>query len=367
MTLLGPEGIHSIQPMLPVQLEVRQIYVQAPIAKQLGLVDGQVVQALVAAQPDQLHLNLKGHIFQMPLSPYIKDGDMAQLRAQMLANGEWSLQLLHSGRFAGPEQQQAAQALNPTRLRALLFQPSGFANWLSLLEPGAMAALAPPESRATLQTLLRQQRLFMSSLQPQTLKRWMMPHLRPSEARLAQEQPVQLDEPKTLLRWLLAERDNAQMDDAPTTQALRAALDEVESSQVKASQDWQRGDINLNLVLPFADAAPMEMHIEREAQRPGQPPNPLIINMHTQSQSLGEVWLKTTITPQAAHRQIDLTMWALRSDVAALAMSQTTALTDELENAGLVMGGFQVFNGARPDVRSAPAPSAHGILVDARA
>ena len=46
MTLLGPEGIHSIQPMLPVQLEVRQIYVQAPIAKQLGLVDGQVVQAL---------------------------------------------------------------------------------------------------------------------------------------------------------------------------------------------------------------------------------------------------------------------------------------------------------------------------------
>ena len=359
MSLLGPEGIHSIQPMLPVQLEARQIYVQAAIARQLGLADGQVVQAMVSAQPDHLNLNIKGQVFQIPLSPYIKDGDMAQLRAQMLANGEWTLQLLHPGRFAGAVLQQAAQMmLSPTRLRTLLYQPTGFANWLSLLEPGVMASLAPPESAPTLQNMLRQQRLYMSGLQPNMLKRWL---------RLAQEQPVQLDEPKTLLRWLLAQREQAGLEDSEATQTLRMALDEVESSQVKAAQEWQRGDLNVALVIPFADASPLEMQIEREANKPGQPPNPLIINMHTRSHSLGEVWLKTTITSQSQHRQIDLTMWAVRGDVAAMAMQHAQALTDELENAGLVMGGFQVFNGVRPEAAAPSTPAQHGMVVDTHA
>ena len=366
MTLLGPEGIHSMQPVLPVQLELRQVYVQAPVAKQLGLMDGQVVQALASVQPDQLQLNIKGQIFQMPLHPYIKDGDMTQLRAQMLANGQWTLQLLHTGRFAGAHMAQAQQALSPMRLRTLLFQPSGFANWLSLLEPGVLASMAPAESALSLAQLMRQQRLYMSGLQPQTLKRWMMPQLQVSEGRLAQGESVGIDEPKTLLRWLLAEREKADLDETEATQTLRMALDEVEGTQVKAAQDWQRGEINLALVIPFADASPVELHIEREAHKQGQPTSPLIINMHTNSPSLGEVWLKTTITSQTQRRQIDLTMWALRGDVAALAMGQTQALIDELENSGLVMGGFQVFNGPRPDVQSAPAPE-HGLLVDARA
>ena len=157
------------------------------------------------------------------------------------------------------------------------------------------------------------------------------------------------------------------MNDAQVTQTLRMALDEVESSQLKASQDLQRGDLNLALVIPFADAAPIELQIEREAHKQGQPPNPLIINMHTHNVSLGEVWLKTTITSQPQHRQIDLTMWALREDVAALAMRQTQALVDELENAGLVMGGFQVFNGPRPDVSAQAAANHPGLVVDTHA
>jgi hypothetical protein len=367
MTLLGPEGIHSIQPAPTVHLEVRQIYVQAPMARQLGLVDGQVVQALVAAQPDHLLLNLKGQVIQTPLLPYIKDGDMTQLRAQMLANGEWTLQLLHSGRFAGPQAPEVAQALNPTRLRTLLFQPGGFATWLSLLEPGVMASLVPPESAASFQSLLRQQRLFMASLQPATLKRWLATQMRPAEARLAKAESVAVDEPKLLLRWLLAEREKAGLEDSEVSQTLHQALDEVEAAQVKSAQDWQRGDLNLSLVIPFADAEPVELHLEREAEKPGQPRNPLVVNMHTQSQMLGEVWLKTTITPGLERRQIDLTMWALRADVAAQAMHNAQELTDELENAGLVMGSFQVFNAPRPDSQTPRNTPAHGVLVDTQA
>ena len=368
MIPLGPDGVRSVQPLLPVQFEPRQVYVQAPIAKQLGLVDGQVVQASASVQPDQLHLNIKGQVFQFPLSPYIKDGDMAQLRVQMLANGQWTLQLLHTGRFAGAHFEAALQAMVPTRVRTLLFQPSGFANWLSLLEPGVMASLVPSESASQLSQIWRQQRLAMSGLQPQMLKRAITPQLRSPEASLAQSEPVSVGEAKVLLRWILAERERAGLDESDATQTLRMALDEVEASQVKASQDWQRGELNLAFVLPFADSAPVEFHIERKAQRQGQPAQPLIINMHTQNVSLGEVWLKTTITTQtSAQPQIDLTMWAVREDVAALAMRQSQALVDEIENAGLVMGGFQVFNGVRPDAQPQPAAEHSGLLVDARA
>ena len=369
MIPLGPDAVRSAQPLLPVQFEPRQVYVQAPVAKQLGLVDGQVVQATASVQPDQLHLNLniKGQVFQFPLSPYIKDGDMAQLRAQMLANGQWTLQLLHTGRFAGAQLEAALQAMLPTRARALLFQPSGFANWLSLLEPGVMASMLPNEAGSALSQILRQQRLSMSGLQPQVLKRAMAPQLRVPEARLAQSEPVSVSEAKVLLRWVLAERERAGLDESEATQTLRMALDEVEAAQVKASQEWQRGELNLAFVLPFADSAPVEFHIERKATRAGQPPQPFIINMHTQNASLGEVWLKTTITPQEAQPQIDLTMWAIREDVAALAMRQSPALVDEIENAGLRMGGFQVFNGPRPDVQPEPSRTHSGLLVDARA
>ena len=366
MTPLGPGGIQSLQAPLPVQLEVRQVYVQAPVARQLGLVDGQVVQALVSAQPDHLQLQLKGQIFQMPLLPYIKDGDMTQLRAQMLATGDWALQLLHTGSFAGADLPQTAHA-RPTRWQALLFQPGGFANWLELLSPSTLTRNLPAQALPELQSLWQQQRLFMSGLQANALKRWLMPQLRSVEGRLARSESVDVDEPRSLLRRLLQQLEGRDGTDGEVTSTARQALDEVESAQVKAAQAWLQGDIDLALVLPFADGPPVDLHIEREAARPGQPKNPLIINMHTDTPSLGEVWLKTTIQMQSQRHHIDLTMWAVRPEVAALAMRNAAALTDELEEAGLQPGSFQVFNAARPDTRHARANAEHGVLIDTQA
>lgn len=367
MTPLGPGGIQSLQAPLPVQLEVRQIYVQAPVARQLGLVDGQVVQALAAAQPDHLQLQLKGQIFQTPLLPYIKDGDLAQLRTQMLANGDWVLQLLHTGSFAGADVPQQANA-RPSRWQTLLFQPGGFANWLELLSPLALARSMPASALPELQSLWQQQRLFMAGLQPNALKRWLLPQLRSVEGRLARSESVDADEPRVLLRHLLQQLATQDAEDAAeVTQLAQRALDEVESAQVKAAQAWTQGHLDLALVIPFADGAPVSLHIEREAARAGQPKNPLVINMHTDTPSLGEVWLKTTILLQSQRHHIDLTMWAVRPEVAALAMRNAVALTDELEEAGLQPGSFQVFNARRPDTRAARASAAHGVLIDTQA
>ena len=361
MAILGPEGVHAITRTAPVHMDMRIAYVEAPVARQLGLHDGQVVQATATVVNQQLKLALNEHIFNLPLQPYIKEGDLVQLRAQMLPAGKWVLQLLHTGHFAGPD---AAPAGMPTRLNTLLFQPPGFANLLSLLRPGVLEALIPPVvDAAELKKRIQAQRLSMGSLQPQAFKRFILGHTKPSEVSLADGEPV-ADNTKVLLRLLMAERQRVQEHDSVETQdSLKHALDELEAAQVQAGQTIHKGDLHFGLVIPFRDADPVELEFEQKGNKPGQPKNPVVVNMHTNSRVLGEVWLKTTISPNA---QVDLTMWALRKDVADLAKFNASDLTDELESAGLHMGSFQVYNAPRPDALQDLPPPEHGRLIDTR-
>jgi len=373
MAIVGPEGVHQIQALPPAQLELRQIYVATPVAKQLGLHDGQVVQASVAVLQDSVKFTVGGQVLNTPLLPYIKNGDLAQLRAQLLPSGKWVLQLLHTGAFAGPQGLVAppAQAPLPSRLNTLLFQPPGMASLLGLLQPGVLESMVPVSDVLGLKQRIQSQRLHMGSLQPQTLRRWFMSHTQSAEASLAEAQPVGAD-PKVLLRLLMNERERAGLQSSQASEALSRALDEVEAAQVQTVQDWQRGDLQLSFVLPFRDAHPVQFHMERKGSKAGQPKNPWVVNMHTDSPSLGEVWLKTTISEASSKAnvptsKIDLAMWALRSDVVNQARLSADELTDELENAGLIMGSFQVFHAPRPDGQPQRRAPDHGALIDTQA
>jgi hypothetical protein len=361
MAILGPEGVHAIPRVAPVHIDMRTTYVEAPVARQLGLHDGQVVQAMVAVRNDQLKLVLNDHAFNLPLSPYIKEGDLAQLRAQLLPSGKWALQLLHTGNFAGPH--APAPAL-PTRLNTLMFQPGGFASLLTLLRPGVLESLVPPvQDGAELKKRITAQRLNMGSLQASTLKRFILGESKATEVSLVDgDTPV--DTTKLLLRLLMAQRDRVDEQGGSEAHDLQRALDEVEAAQVQSAQQHTKGDLHFALVIPFTDADPVELEFEKKGNKPGQPKQPLVVNMHTQSRALGEVWLKTTISDSS---QVDLTMWALSKDVADLAKFNASELTYELENAGLVMGSFQVYNAPRPSQNDdRPAPD-HGALVDTQA
>jgi hypothetical protein len=295
------------------------------------------------------------------LSPYIKEGDLAQLRAQLLPSGKWALQLLHTGNFAGPH--APAPAL-PTRLNTLMFQPGGFASLLTLLRPGVLESLVPPvQDGAELKKRITAQRLNMGSLQASTLKRFILGESKATEVSLVDgDTPV--DTTKLLLRLLMAQRDRVDEQGGSEAHDLQRALDEVEAAQVQSAQQHTKGDLHFALVIPFTDADPVELEFEKKGNKPGQPKQPLVVNMHTQSRALGEVWLKTTISDSS---QVDLTMWALSKDVADLAKFNASELTYELENAGLVMGSFQVYNAPRPSQNDdRPAPD-HGALVDTQA
>jgi hypothetical protein len=79
---------------------------------------------------------------------------------------------------------------------------------------------------------------------------------------------------------------------------------------------------------------------------------------------LGEVWLHTQISQES---QVDLTMWALRSDVADMARLKAKDLGFDLQDSGLQLNSFQIFNAPKPLEQEQLSPTALGRVVDAKA
>ena len=118
-----------------------------------------------------------------------------------------------------------------------------------------------------------------------------------------------------------------------------------------------------SIVLPLRDAEPLEISFERQPGASEQ--NQLLtVNVHSQSQEYGELWLKTNLLGKT---DVELVMWALREGVVEQARELSGLLGQELEKAGLVMRSFQVIHGERPFKLPEHAPTGSGHILDMRA
>jgi hypothetical protein len=137
----------------------------------------------------------------------------------------------------------------------------------------------------------------------------------------------------------------------------------LEASQVQAVQAQVQKEVLFNMTLPFADANPVEITIKRGPKQEGGSPL-LVINVHSKSEELGPVWLKTQLEKAD---QVDLTMWSEDPQVVAQARSQSGLLGAELSNSGLTMKSFKIIQGARPHESVPWTPSGMGLVVDVSA
>ena len=144
---------------------------------------------------------------------------------------------------------------------------------------------------------------------------------------------------------------------------LQRAVDDLEASQVQAVQAQAQQEVLFNMTLPFADANPVELTIRRGSKQDDESPL-LVINVHSKSEELGPVWLKTQL---ANAEQVDLTMWSEDANVVAQARARSGLLGQELANSGLTMKSFQVIQGARPIESAVWTPSGRGLVVDVSA
>ncbi|NBY05002.1 MAG: hypothetical protein EBQ82_06340, partial [Betaproteobacteria bacterium] len=332
--MLGTESVLGALRATPVQLDSRPHWIETSLAEQLGLQDGQVVQALVEKKDGRVRLWLKDFSFELPNGWVLKEGDKPFLR--VIANpGGWgfliqtptdpavaekpNLALLNlagkgpaemlSGLPAGPVEPAASVTSN--RLNTLVFQPPGFAAFRQLLQMIDMNS--PQLSQLTLEQSELLARisglgLSMGQLQPMGLRKALAPYFKSVENQLAQRQKVE-DEPRSLIRQLLSslgEEDTGASVNG-LSEDLHKALNELEAAQVQSVIDQNRGELNLRVMLPFADADPVELHFQRPSRQQGEEAPPLSVDIHSQSRLLGEVWLHTLIK---ARHQVELTMWA---------------------------------------------------------
>ncbi len=361
--MIGIPELGGPAPRLPaIHLEGRLPLVEAAQAVLLGLRDGQVVRPAVAVRDGAMALLLQG--LAVPLPPAL--AGMAQ------AGGAWRVQLDAAGRaLLWPLAAEAAAAaplpVLPDRVQRLLAHPGGIAPLLALLAPGALDGVLaqgpPPQAAALLEGWLRGLPAAARAGAPQLrqLAAWAGWG---QEAALARGLPV-VPGLRSLLRSLVADWPDAP---AATRTLLADALDALEARQLQAAT--AAGEPAPSLVLPFADAPPLQLRWQREsAPDDGAPAGRRApawrVDVHGDMAETGPLWLRTRI----GAREVELSLWAEREAVAQRARGGAALLALGLAEAGLVLGSLQVLHG-RPAWWPAqePAPAAPGGgLVDLRA
>jgi len=381
--MLGPELVSAVSRTGPVQVENRTVWVQTPVAQQLGLRDGQIVQASVEVRDQRVRLWVKDFSFELPNGWVLKDGDKPFLRVMHNANG-WGFliqaypngqapvasatpvnQLFGLQNPMAPPTDMAALEPQSNRVGMLLMQPPGFATFSKLMNDVAQGNWsAQAELGPWLQRLL-QQRSSLAQMNPSMLRKAVLGQSRSIENLLVQGQEG-ADDPKTLLKKILGLLSEESVDsvDKENLRQVQDASAELEAAQAQSAQKMLQGELSLHVILPFVDADPVDLHFQRPPRKKGQEEPPLSVDIHSRSRVLGEVWLNTQISKG---NDVDLVMWALRGEVAHLARARSGELGLELGSAGLQLQSFQIFNAPRPLARVGESSGTRGSVIDLRA
>lgn len=363
----GPQASHLAGHANPIFLEGKLLPLAVPAARELGLKDGEIVQATVQARGGgDLALLLRGRFLELPKPSPWPEGHTLNMRVISSPSGPWNLQLLPmssaSTALATLPSAPAAASLIST-VANLLFRPAGQPELAKLFQPGNLEALLQTVPRPDLQAQWRGMQLSMAQLTPEILRQAVVAGMG-AEVWLARGMAPPTDDPKQLLRRLIAAMARGETDeDGSKISGLQRAVDDLEASQVQAVQAQNQREMLMRMVLPFYDAEPVELIFRRAPRQGGKAP-PLTVNVHSRSQSLGEIWLKTQLH---GGERVELNMWALEVDVVRQARSRSAELGQQLVDAGLTMQSFQIVHGRRPAEPTEWRPSGRGMVVDVSA
>ena len=355
--MLGPELINLTARPTPIFLEgSAAIQLTQQAAKDLGLKDGQIVQGVIAARGDLLKLLINNKELEWPGSSRFKLGDKLEFRVDSSIFGRSLVPLRGLATTPG----NTPPAIPSPALLQLMHRPDQPSVLAGLFKSGGLEALVAQlggseQLRASL--MLSMAKLSMEKLSPMLVKRSLRNSGLFGEQLLASGVVRQGPDIKQLLRSLLR---NVPLQSAIGAE-LKGAIDEVESKQLESLQAQQSREQSYSFVLPFMDANAVEIELYREASNSAAEDQEWIINLHTESPSLGELWLKTTLQSAAS---IQMVMWAPRVDVADRAREAASELQYELQRFGLTLEKLDVLNARRPSASEGLSGSGSGQMVD---
>lgn len=349
---------------MPIYLEGRLIPVQNDVSRELGLSANQVVRAVIEQRSEGLIILINGRPVDLPKQLRFRPGDVIWLKAFESPKG-MALQVVQPpGAPVVTAPGAPGQGLSPM-VASLFAQPARFGGLLSLFSSSGGLASLTSYSQATggvgPLSLFLQASPSMARLTGEQVKASMLRSGLFTESRLLAGQSVKSDV-KAGLRELALRLAQAPRGAADSLRkAAESAVRELESSQADTLQAATNREFLLNFMLPFRDADPVFVSIYRPPRTPEEQEPPLTVNLHTVSENLGEVWMRTVVGQK---NSLEITMWAIQADTASRAERARPELSAELESVGLSMASFIVFHGRRPEEPSHSRVAEHGAVFD---
>ena len=136
--------------------------------------------------------------------------------------------------------------------------------------------------------------------------------------------------------------------------------DEIESRQLEALQAQKNHQSSYLFVMPFVDANPVKIHFQRDAVGLNKEASNWIINLHTETDSIGSLWLKSIVTPDF---DIEMTLWAARLETTTKETRAAHRLEKSLAASGLKLSKIRIVNPATRTVDAAFSPQVHVLAI----
>jgi len=341
--VVGPEKlIFSICQQKNFLEGVVAVRVSEQMAKNLGLRDNQVIRGVLEDRGGLLKLMFNNYELDWPANKRFKAGDRVDFRYESSVYGRSLRPISQPPTSPSTATPITALAGASPRLLSLLYRPDQPSLLSQLFKPGGLELLLSQAPNLPVQQGLGQFGQSMSMLSADAVKNALLNSGLFGEYFLASQSPPRPDL-KQLLRNLLR---NMPLQAAAAVD-IEMAIDEIESRQLDSLQAQQNRELSYHFLLPFGDAHPVEVHLERGAYSAEQDDPDWVINLHTDSDMLGELWLKTTLK---AASSLEMVMWVQRSDVAQLAQTARTELEYELQAFGLQLTKLSILNASRPSL-----------------
>lgn len=351
--MLGPEQLNFVSKPTPIFLEgLVAIRVSEQLARDLGLRDNQVIRGVIENRGDLLKLILNNREIDWAGSKRFKPGDRIDFRVESSVYGR-TLKPISNAPLPAAEPVAAPSA----RLLSLLYRPAEPQAVTELLRPATLSALLTQLGAGDHNQRLNHLIQSMARLTPEMIKAALVQSGLFGEFLLGTQNHSGPD----LKQWLRSLLRVAAQSQSQLSIDLERAIDHLESRQVESLQAQQNRELSYSFTLPFVDANPVEVQFERGSSGAEQGEADWVINLHTDSAELGELWLKTTLR---SDNSLEMIMWAERSHVAHIAREATTELEYELQSFGLQLHKITVLNASRPSLDA--ELSGPGHVVDVR-
>jgi hypothetical protein len=317
------------------------VAIPQPIAAELGLKPGQVVQALVASAGDKMALQLNNREIPLPSNVRLPEGSI-QLRVMQ---GPQGLLLSFSGAQAVPASQAAAAGGISAALADILARPIGKSQIQSTFSPRILESLLSSQGLDKEARLLQHNRLDSSTLNAQAIARAVQFGGLNVEKGLVEGINLSAQTLKPWLRQIL----RLLPGQSEIASRISELISDVERFQLDAMPNTgNRDHVGMSALLLFRDQLPVELIFERFPSTDDDGVAIWVVNVHTSLEHLGEIWMKSTFSRQ----DVDLVMWAVDPKTVTLATEATIDLKEAFAEIGLTIRSIQILNSERTNFPS---------------